>query len=276
MTRSRRSSYRGGRRTGRSAGRLGFTLIEVLVVVSVIALLISILLPSLRAARDEAKRVACLANLHDLGSALHQYATVYDPYLPLTPYIGSDIEASAGEDDNLFVLWHSKFVKTPQSFTCPATKWELRRPDRVEKVRTQWGTRYDVYTAGQLCNDFAHLAQYEKYKGYGTSYEYSAWYKAEGKTTRVTWFHAREPFDSVDRLPKTLKPGRKTPAYLVLMHDADESGPVLGAAGEARNNLPEPWDNHGTAGMNILFADGHVTFVKSANLDQVKDQQVLR
>ena len=53
--------------------RRGFTLIELLVVVSIIALLLSILLPSLRAAKDQAKTTACLANLHAIYMGLVSY-----------------------------------------------------------------------------------------------------------------------------------------------------------------------------------------------------------
>ncbi len=51
----------------------GFTLIELLVVVAIIALLISILLPSLSAAREQAKVAKCTANLKSIMTATYSY-----------------------------------------------------------------------------------------------------------------------------------------------------------------------------------------------------------
>ena len=51
-----------------------FTLIELLVVVAIIAILISILLPSLRAAREQARQLICVTNLRSMGQAAFFYA----------------------------------------------------------------------------------------------------------------------------------------------------------------------------------------------------------
>ncbi|UCG17661.1 MAG: DUF1559 domain-containing protein [Phycisphaerales bacterium] len=63
---------------GHPTRRHAFTLIELLVVVSIIALLVSVLLPSMKEAREQAKRVSCQANLRQINSALFAYLTDYD------------------------------------------------------------------------------------------------------------------------------------------------------------------------------------------------------
>src|SRR5438034_7209276 len=50
-----------------------FTLIEILVVIGILSILLGILLPTIAGARRSGNRVACRAQLHDLGNLLQMY-----------------------------------------------------------------------------------------------------------------------------------------------------------------------------------------------------------
>jgi len=65
-----------------------FTLIELLVVVAIIAILAAMLLPALAAAREKARRSACMNNVNQMSKALESYCSDYGQYFPAKPGYG--------------------------------------------------------------------------------------------------------------------------------------------------------------------------------------------
>ena len=123
--------------------RKGFTLIELLVVIAIIALLLSIVVPSLRMAKEHAKRTICATGLKAMGTAFAVYAQTNDDALPPTRYkLGIDtdpkpyrtywaytIDTSKPYGENIYkdlswgvgVLYNEKLIETPETFYCPST-----------------------------------------------------------------------------------------------------------------------------------------------------------
>ncbi|HEX4797382.1 MAG TPA: DUF1559 domain-containing protein [Humisphaera sp.] len=66
-----------------------FSLVELLVVIGIITLLIGILLPTLGKAREDAKRISCLSNLHQISIAAIHYASTSGTY-PASHYVVSN------------------------------------------------------------------------------------------------------------------------------------------------------------------------------------------
>ncbi|MBI4024958.1 MAG: type II secretion system protein [Verrucomicrobia bacterium] len=55
-----------------------FTLIELLVVIAIISILAALLMPALKRARDQAKQIACMNNIRQLGQASSLYQSEYN------------------------------------------------------------------------------------------------------------------------------------------------------------------------------------------------------
>ncbi|MDW8290548.1 MAG: prepilin-type N-terminal cleavage/methylation domain-containing protein [Armatimonadota bacterium] len=68
--------------------RKGFTLVELLVVIAIVAILSSVLMPVFGRARAAARSTACVSNLRQIGQAFGMYAQDWEGNLPaVMPYV---------------------------------------------------------------------------------------------------------------------------------------------------------------------------------------------
>lgn len=120
--------------------RKGFTLIELLVVIAIIALLLAIIMPSLRIAKEHAKRLICATHMKSIGQAIVLYAEQQNDELPMNFYqqIPSYSVASL-----------------PGSFNPPnfATTSLANRRDAITPMATYFLGRYDASVDNSSASD---------------------------------------------------------------------------------------------------------------------------
>ncbi|OHB65447.1 MAG: hypothetical protein A2Y77_09780 [Planctomycetes bacterium RBG_13_62_9] len=122
--------------------RTAFTLIELLVVIAIIALLTGILLPSLHRARQQARKIACLSNVRQMGVALQAYLPDADYRLP-----PSSCHTKDPNDHWLRIL--TRYTREQLLFRCPSdTGKEFVNWDRP--LGEQKDARYSSFAVNAL------------------------------------------------------------------------------------------------------------------------------
>lgn len=99
--------------------RRAFTLVELMVVMIIITVLASLILPSVRKAREQSQRVACMSNLRQVTQAFTAYANDHDGQFLCPDSPDAQAGISSTSDQNLVVPALYPYVRSARVFHCP-------------------------------------------------------------------------------------------------------------------------------------------------------------
>ena len=219
----------------------GLSLVELLVVISTAALLIGLLLPSLGAARHQAKRTLCLSNLRQMTLAAQTYSAAYDDHYPIAYHTDrvNGVRRFLAWDFNTWKDWSGS---EPVERVEPGLLWMGRT---IEKI--------------QQCPVFQGPANWhaDPYTGYN----YNTSYIGRNETI--------EPVGSAQTVEV------RNPAQTALFGDGEYAG---GANKFMRAPFSNPRDasfnmgrHAGAQGFrhlgttNVAFCDGHARFLRDVH-----------
>jgi len=252
------------------AARRGFTLIELLVVITIIAILAAMLLPVLGRAREGARRALCLSNLKQIGLSFRMYAEDYDgffpdargpatgswyilTYRPFNKLLGKDSTGSLGG---------VAYTKSTDVFFCPSQK---------KDTRYMAAARANGYLSPQYQLSYAYFKLYDYSTLAGVSFN------IKPNALHPSGYNCITDDDSPlaadrQRPAATLGRGNLAGSPLWMIDNWDNGRTPQNPDAEASGATPvgatlTSDNNHGTAGINMLFVGGNVRWLSAKPVD---------
>ena len=260
-------SARSARSSPTARARAAFTLIELLVVIGIIAILLSIILPTVSGARKSAQQLKCQSNLRQLGLAMHMYASANKLYLPypttVFPIPGALAGNIGGSDQGW--LWYNAV----DPYLAANTKGQENRTGVAA---------YRTYKPYKQCVVYETIeGEKAPTGGQGNLTEFAKTYKMNTHLRRAPdpSLPSTHPMYNKGWYAKITEVKRSAEFVMIGDGIAIDMTPLIGGQFDSGqftmevNDLAEasPALRH-KGGANILFVDGHVSWLKFKTIDR--------